>query len=205
MRDVRYFETRIGRFRDRPRHRVELEHVAREFLRIRHDPHDAPAAQRLNQHAFPRRHERLRAGDDDFFFAHFDREDVVALRERVRHHFGGLVDVHLQRVDAVVRLVRNLAQPVRQFVEVELLAGAARVVEFALGDDLERVHVHLLGGARRDQDVFGVALRDDLRTHQIVEHAAQIQQAFRGDSFLERRLDCRHGIPVRAPAQLAGS
>jgi len=124
--------------------------------------------------------------EGDAVFPDFDREDVVALRERIRHHLGGLVDVHLQRVDAVIRLVRNLAQPVRQFVEVELLAGAPRIVEFALSDDLERMHVHLLGGSRRDQNVFGVALRDDLRAHQIVEHATQVQKAFWGDSFLER-------------------
>jgi hypothetical protein len=196
VRDARDFEARVGRFRDRPRHRVELEHVAGQVLRVRDDPLDLSATQRLGQHAFPRRHERLGAGDDDFFFAHFDGEDVVPLRERVRHHFGRLVDVHLQRVDAVIRLRRNLAQPVRQFVEVELLAGPARVVEFPLGDDLERVHVQLFRRARRDQDVFGVTLRDDLRADQIVENGPQIQQALRGDdAIFEVGLDCRHGIP----------
>ena len=30
VRDRRHLEARVGRFRDRPRHRVELEHVARQ-------------------------------------------------------------------------------------------------------------------------------------------------------------------------------
>ena len=53
----------------------------------------------------------------------------------------------------------------------------------AKGDDLERVHVQLFSGARCDQDVFGVALRDDLRPDQIVEHA----EDFRNVIHVRRR------------------
>ncbi len=78
------------------------------------------------------------------FFEHLDREDVVSLRKRVRHHLGRLVDVHLQRVDAVVRLPGDFAQPVRQFVEIEFLARLAKIFELTLGDYLQRMHVQLL-------------------------------------------------------------
>ncbi len=162
-------------------------------MRVGDDPFDAAAAQRLTQHAFPARHERLGARDDDLLLAHLDGKNVVALRERVRHHLGRLVDVHLQRVDAVVRLAGHLRQPVRERFEVELLAGMPRIVEFAIGDQLERVHVQLPRQPRRNQEVFGVALRDDVRADQIFEHTAHVQQPLRRDAILQRGFDCRHG------------
>jgi hypothetical protein len=137
--DVADFQPGLARLRDRPRHGVELEHVAVQVRRIRHHATDAPPAQGLGEHGLPLVHERLAAGDHHLVVADLHGEDVVALGEGVAHHLGDGVDVDLQRVDAQVRLTADPAQPVGEGFEVERLARGVAVLELPGGDDLQRM------------------------------------------------------------------
>ena len=101
--DRRYFETRTLSLRYRAGHRVKLEHPQAQIRRIDHHPFDSAATQGLREHALPLEHIGLGAGDDDFIVGNFQRKDVMALRERIRHDFGDRVDIDFQRVDADIR------------------------------------------------------------------------------------------------------
>ena len=108
VRDGRHLDAGLGRLLRRPRNRVELELITREIRGVAHHPPNAASAHRLRQHRLPLEHVRLTARDDDVLVVHLEREDVVALGELVTHHVRDGVDVHLERIDAHVRMTRPL-------------------------------------------------------------------------------------------------
>ena len=62
----------------------------------------------------PLRFIRLRGCHGDAGIGHFQRQDIEALRVRIRHHLGDPGDFNLQRVNTDIRQSDPVGKPFRQ-------------------------------------------------------------------------------------------
>ena len=121
----------------------------------------------------------------------------MTLCEGVAHDVRHRVDVDRQWVDAHVFAVACFAEPPGQHFQIQYVAGVVAVVELAARDDLERMLVQFLLGARRDEDVFSLALADEAFLDHVVENDWQVQPAFIANFVVVRLLGgerCGHVI-----------
>ena len=194
--DRRDLKSRIRRLGDGPRHGVKLDRPARDIRGIGDDAPDLSAPQRLLQHRLPLVHVGLRARDHHVVVGNFNGQDLVPLRKRVGHDLRCRINVDLQRIDTEIGLSAPFTEPAGEKLDVQGVARLLTVLVFPRRHDLERVLGKLLVRARRNENVFRLALTDKTLFHQLFERAGQIQQALALQKRIVRRavLRRREGV-----------
>ncbi len=168
---------------------------AKEFLGVAGDVRGAGhhALDRPLQHmgevALPAVHEGLGAGHRHLVRAHRHGQDLVALGEGIGHQRGDRGHVHLERIDAVERLLRIVGQPAGQAVQIQLAPRTAEVVHALRRQELQRMLLRIGRAAAQEQALFGGLLVDPPLADQLTQDIAQVEPTISGRGGYGGHLD----------------
>ncbi len=129
---------------DRAAQVVELDAVAAQLLRVGEHHLQGAVAQHLLEMLLPVRFEGLIAGHHHPVAVAFHGDDAVPFGERVAHHPGDLIHIHLERVDVIEGQAAFRRQPVAEEFHVHDALAVGAVHQTVLGHHLQRVPVEFL-------------------------------------------------------------
>ncbi len=159
---------------DRAAQVVELDAVAAQLLRVGEHHVQGTVAQHLLKVLLPVRFEGLVAGHHHPVAVAFHGDDAVPFGERVAHHPGDLIHVHLERIDVIEGQVAFRRQPVAEEFHVHDALAVGTVHQTVLGHHLQRVPIEFLVFPGRGGNNVELFLGHALLVEQFTHHPANV-------------------------------